>query len=148
RADLDLGAHLRADPAVEARRPAAVLDLDLGQGVLPVLPEPVAVQAGVEVVPGQHLGVVALAGGVPVDVDRPAGERALGAAHPALEGEVLAPAVEPRTVLPDRPDDLPDPPVAPGEQALDDAGFAVVVPEPDRLGVVAVRADRVLELVK
>ena len=30
-ADLDLGAHLVADAAVEARRPAAVLDLDLGR---------------------------------------------------------------------------------------------------------------------
>src|SRR5689334_13544521 len=78
RADLDLEVHLRADTAVEARRPAAVLDLEGAVGVervLPVLPEPVAVETGVEVVPGQHLGVLALADGVPVEVDRLVGQR-------------------------------------------------------------------------
>ena len=66
RPDLDLGAHPRADPAVEARRPAAVVLLLLGQGVLPVGPEPLLVQPGVEVVPGQHLVLAALPGRVPV----------------------------------------------------------------------------------
>ena len=105
-ADLDLGVHLRADAAVVARRPAAVLDLDVGvrvDGVLPVLPEPVLVQAGVQVVPGQHLGVLALADGEPVEVDRGAGQRLLGGGGPAVVGEVLAPAVEPAAVAPDLP---------------------------------------------
>src|SRR6266568_4147973 len=62
RADLDLRAHLRADAAVEAGGPAAVVDIGLAQRVLPVLPEPVPVQARVQVVPGQHLDLVALAG--------------------------------------------------------------------------------------
>ena len=78
RPDLDLGAHLRADPAVVAGRPAAVLDLDVGgrvDRVLPVGPEPVLVEPGVEVVPGQDLVVLALAGGVPVEVDRAVGQR-------------------------------------------------------------------------
>ena len=76
-ADLDLGVHLRADAAVVAGRPAAVLDLDIGvrvDGVFPVGPEPVLVEAGVEVVPGQDLVVLALAGGEPVEVDVGAGE--------------------------------------------------------------------------
>src|SRR5436309_3028349 len=55
RPDLDLGVHGRADAAIEARSPAAVLDLGLVERVLPVLPEPVLVQARVEVVPGQDL---------------------------------------------------------------------------------------------
>src|SRR3712207_1602846 len=59
-ADLDVRVHLRAHAAVEARRPAAVLDLRLVEGVLPVLPQPVLVEARVEVVPGQDLLVGAL----------------------------------------------------------------------------------------
>src|SRR5690606_22971462 len=94
RADLDAGVHLRAHPAVEAWGPAAVVDLGLVEGVLPVLPEPVLVEAGVEVVPGEDLLVGALAGGVPVDVDAERGEGLVGAGHPAVVGEVLAPAVE------------------------------------------------------
>ena len=58
-ADLDLGVHLRAHAAVVAGGPAAVLDLDgVGvDGVLPVSPQPVLVEAGVEVVPREHLVV-------------------------------------------------------------------------------------------
>src|SRR5258706_8455931 len=48
RADLDLGVLAGADAAVEARRPAAVVLLVAGQGVLPVLPEPVLVEPRVE----------------------------------------------------------------------------------------------------
>src|SRR4051812_34813609 len=55
RADLDLGAHLRTDTAVEARDPAAVVELLLVEGFLPVGPEPLLIQAAVEVVPGQDL---------------------------------------------------------------------------------------------
>src|SRR5690242_8706390 len=97
RTDLDLGVHARAHAAVEARRPAAVVLLVLGQRVPPVLPEPLLVQPGVEVVPGQHLQLVALPGGVPVEVD--ADVRA--GLHPALVREVLRPAVEPSAQLPD-----------------------------------------------
>src|SRR5690606_38891639 len=89
RADLDLGAHLRADAAVIARRPAAVLDLGGAGGVdrvLPVLPQPLAVQARVEVIPRQHLVLVALPGGVPVEVHRLVGQRLLAGAHPPVEG--------------------------------------------------------------
>src|SRR6478609_3454222 len=146
RADLDVGVHLRADAAVEARGPAAVLDLDLLQRVLPVLPEPVLVEAAVQVVPGQHLLVGALAGGVPVDVDAGAGQALLGGGDPALVREVLAPAVEAAAVLVDGPDDGADPAVAAGEQALDDAGLAVVVAEADVLAELAVAADRVAQL--
>src|SRR3954452_10418278 len=98
-ADLDLGVHLRADAAVVAGRPPAVLDLDLGglghgARVLPVGPEPVLVEAGVEVVPRQHLVVAALAQGVPLEVHPGAGQAGLGRGEPAVVGEVLAPAVE------------------------------------------------------
>src|SRR3954464_12015299 len=99
-ADLDARAHLRAHAAVEAGGPPAVLDLALVEGVLPVLPEPVAVETGVEVVPRQHLGVLAFPGGQPGDVDARARQRLVGAAHPALVREVLAPAVETATVAP------------------------------------------------
>src|SRR6478735_4313259 len=84
RPDLDLGAHLGADAAVEARGPPAVVDLGLVERVLPVLPEPVLVEAGVEVVPRQHLVLLALAGREPGDVDGLVGERRLGGPHPAL----------------------------------------------------------------
>src|ERR1700685_3258768 len=66
--DLDLGAHRRAGAAFEARGPAAVLYL-LGPRRVdrrePVLPQPVPVESGVEVVPGQHLRVAALTRGGP-----------------------------------------------------------------------------------
>src|SRR5688572_3207912 len=65
RADLDVGARGRAHAAVEARGPPAVVLLAGGERVLPVVPEPVALQSGVEVVPWQHLVAVALAGGEP-----------------------------------------------------------------------------------
>src|SRR3954469_9067558 len=91
---LDLGAHGRADAAVVAGGPPTVVDLDLAQRVLPVLPHPVLVEPGVEVVPGQHLGVLTLAGGVPVEPDRRAGEDGLARGGPVVVGEVLAPAVE------------------------------------------------------
>src|SRR3712207_7211214 len=47
----------------------SVGDLLLGQGLLPVVPEPLLVQPGVQVVPGQDLVLAALPGGVPVEVD-------------------------------------------------------------------------------
>src|SRR5215475_15940229 len=60
RADLDLGAHARADAAVVARRPPAVVQLLLGERLLPVGPQPLAVQPGVQVVPREHLGLAPL----------------------------------------------------------------------------------------
>src|SRR3712207_7351725 len=78
----DLGAVGRADAAVVAGGPPAVGDLLLAQGLLPVVPEPLLVQPGVQVVPGQHLVLAALAGGVPVEVDaerRARGGRGRGA---------------------------------------------------------------------
>lgn len=59
---------------------------------------------------------------------------------------MLAPAVEAAAVLVDRADDPAGAAVAAGEQALDDAGLAVVVAETDVLAVLAVLADRVAQL--
>src|SRR6185312_17466381 len=94
RPDLDVGARRRAHAAVEARRPAAVVLLTCGQRVLPVVPAPVALQPGVEVVPGQHLVTVALTGGEPVERDAERFELGGAGVDPALVGEVLGPAVE------------------------------------------------------
>ena len=77
----------------------------LRQGVLPVLPQPLGVQARVEVVPGQHLCELALARGEPPDVDAGALEPLVGRGHPAVVGEVLAPAVETSTGPPRGLDD-------------------------------------------
>ena len=145
-ADLDCGAHLWADAAVEARRPSAVVHLDLSQSVLPVLPEPVAVQPSVEVIPGQDFGVLALAGRVPVEVDDVAGQCRRRRGDPAVVGEVLAPPVEAAAVLPGRADDPANSAIAAGEQSFDLAGLAVVVAEPDRPGVPAVAADGFAQL--
>src|SRR6478735_1515248 len=116
-ADLDVGAHLGADAAVVAGGPATVLDVDRVrvEGVLPVLPEPVLVEPGVEVVPGEHLAVGALAGGEPREVDPGALEGTLRRRDPPVVGEVLAPAVEPTTVTPHLLDDATDPTVPAGE---------------------------------
>src|SRR3712207_9321102 len=81
--------------SVVAGGPPAVGDLLLGQRVLPVVPEPLLVQPGVQVVPGQDLVLAALAGGVPVEVDAEGRQLPRGRLRPALVGEVLAPAVEP-----------------------------------------------------
>src|SRR5215217_3801312 len=95
RANLNCGVQLRADPAVEAGRPSAVIDFDLIQSVLPVLPEPLPIKAGIQVIPRQHLGVVALSRGVPVEIHPGSLKAALRAVSPALVREVLAPAIEP-----------------------------------------------------
>src|SRR5580704_15525946 len=109
RADLVFGAHRRADPAVVARRPAAVLDVAAEQRLLPVLPQPLLVQAGVEVVPRQHLGLLALPGGVPVERGRATVEYLRAGLRPAVEREVLTPAVEALAVLPNLADHRADP---------------------------------------
>src|ERR1017187_3355320 len=58
---------------------------------------------------------------------------------------MLAPALEPGTVLPGRPDDLRHPAVTAGQQSLDDRRPAVVVAEADRLAVGAVGAQQAAE---
>src|SRR3984885_9759130 len=146
--DLDLGAHRRAGAAFEARGPAAVLYLFGPRRVdrrEPVLPQPVPVEPGVEVIPGQHLRVAALTRGVPGQVHAIVGQSLGGAAFPAAVREVLAPAVEARTVGPRRPDHLRDPAVPARQQPLNDRRLAVVVPEPDRLAVAAVRSQSAAE---
>src|SRR5690606_36375379 len=97
------------------------------EGVLPVLPEPLAVETRVEVVPRQDLDLVALTQRVPVEVDGLVGQRLVRARGPPLVGEVLAPAVEAAAVLPHRADDLADPAVAARQQTLHDGGLALVV---------------------
>ena len=51
RTDLDARAHLIAYAAVEAGCPPAVLDTFLFECVLPVLPEPFAIESRVQVIP-------------------------------------------------------------------------------------------------
>ena len=70
----------------------------ISQSVLPVLPEPVAVQPSVQVIPGQDFGVP-LAGRVPVEVDDVGGQCRRRRGDPAVIGEVLAPPVEAAAVL-------------------------------------------------
>src|SRR5271165_1176605 len=77
RAYLDLGAHGRTDPSFITRSPAAIFHLGraLGSdGVLPVLPKPVAVKARVQVIPGEHLTVITFAHSVPCEVHRLVGQ--------------------------------------------------------------------------
>src|SRR5215469_1148562 len=115
RAGFDLGVHRRAYAAFEARGPPAVLDFFGASWIdcrKPVLPEPVTLQAGVQMIPRQDLVVAAFPGGVPVKVNAVGRKREGRALLPPLERERLAPPVEPATVLPDSPDDLPDPAVA------------------------------------
>src|SRR3712207_433320 len=127
--------------SVVAGGPPAVGDLLLGQRVLPVVPEPLLVQPGVQVVPGQDLVLAALAGGVPVEVDAEGLELGGRGGGPALVGEVLAPAVEPAALAPHPLDHPADPAVAAGEEALDDARLAVVVAQADRAADAAVGVD-------
>ena len=83
----------------------------------------------------------ALAGGEPVEVDALEQLGSAAASDPPLVGEVLAPAVEPLPVAPDPLDDPADPPVAPAEQAFDQAGLAVVVAQADVAAQRAVAVD-------
>src|SRR5689334_12865050 len=149
--NLDLGAHGRTDPAFITRRPATIFHLAraLGRdGILPVLPQPVAVKARIQVIPREHLAVVTFARSIPCKIHRLPGQRLVRASLPALEREVLAPAVEPRAIAPCRQDHGAHPAVAAGQQPLDQAGLPVVVAVPDRLAVAAVRAQRAAERVQ
>src|SRR5450631_3287831 len=148
RAHLDFRAHSRTSPALVTRSPAAIFHLAraLGRnGVLPVLPQPVAVKPRVQVIPREHLAVITFARSIPCKVHRLPGQGLLSGPLPALEREVLAPPVEPCPVPPRRQDHAAHPAVAPGQQALDHPGLAVVVAEADRLGKAAVGAQRSAE---
>ena len=109
-----------AGPAVVAGGPAAVLEADLVERVAPVLPEEVLVQAGREVVPGQHLVLGAVPVHVPVDVEAVAGH----GVDPELEVEALGPLLERAAVAPDVLDDRTEPAIAAADDALDDRGLA------------------------
>src|SRR5690606_32236928 len=83
---------------------------------------------------------------VAAHVDAVRGEHLGGRALPPLEAEVLAPAVEPPAVAPDRLDDLGDATIAARQQSLHDAGATVVVPEADRPAVALVGLHRLAQL--
>ena len=136
-------------PQSIARRPAAVLHLG-GPGrvhrVLPVLPEPVAVQPGVQVIPRQHLAVLPLAGGVPVQVHRGWPASASAAARCQRSKEKCS--LQPSNRAPSAHAALITAATrrSPArQQALDDRRLAVVVPVADRLAVAGVGAQRAAE---
>ena len=83
-------------------------------GILPVLPQPVAVKTRVQVIPGEHLAVITFARSIPCKIHRLPGQGRLGTPLPALEREVLAPSVEPPAVPPRRQDHAAHPAVAAG----------------------------------
>ena len=140
---MNAGVQLRADSALETRRPPAVLHLDLVNSVLPVFPQPLTIKSGIQVIPRQHLDVLALAGGVPVKIDSAALQALIGTGRPQLVGEVLAPAIEPAAVPPDRLDDRTDAAITPTQLSLDDARLPIVIAKSDRPVVLPVTADRV-----
>src|SRR6476469_8341545 len=145
-ADLDVGAHGRADAAVEARGPAAVVEFLFGQGVLPVVPQPLLVQARVAVVPREDLVLGAFAGGEPGQAHAERLQLGGRRGRPALVREVLAPAVEAAALAPDALDDPADPAVTAGQEAFDQARFAVVVTHADVAAQAAVGVHRVPQL--
>src|SRR6266516_1249973 len=148
RAGLYLRAHGRAHAAVVTSRPAAILDLAGPRrvdGILPVLPQPLAVEPGVEVVPRQDFAVATFPGGVPAEIDRPARERARGAPLPALVAEVLTPTVEAGAIFPHGLDHLRYPAVTAREETLDDRRLAPVVTVTDAAPVARVAAQRAAE---
>src|SRR5438105_752322 len=146
RTDLDVGPHRRADPAVETRCPAAVVLLVAGQRVLPVVPEPLLVQAGVEVIPRQHFVGIALTGGEEGDVDSLTCERTLRGIDPTFVAEMLAPAVEAPAVTPNLLDHRADPSITAREQSFDQGRLAVVIAHPDVATQGLVRIDRGTQL--
>src|SRR6476661_1626769 len=91
----------RADTAVVARRPAAILDARLSECGLPVVPQEVGVQAGGDVRPGQHLVLGAVAIHVPVDREAVRGHRLV----PPGDVEALGPLLECAAGPPDVLDD-------------------------------------------
>ena len=137
--------HLIADAAVETRSPPAVVDGDLFQRVLPVIPQPVTVQPGIKVLPRQHLGPIALTRGEPVDVDPLVGQRGLRALHPAIEREVLAPSVETCAGPPRVLDHSAHASIPAREQTFHDSWLTVVIPKPNRFAVFTVRTNRILQ---
>src|SRR6185436_12417869 len=85
-----LDAVAGAGTAVVAGGPAAVLEAELVEGVAPVLPEEVLVEAGREVVPRQDLVLVAVPVDVPVDRQAVTGH----GVDPQLHVELLRPLLE------------------------------------------------------
>ena len=104
RGDDVLDAVAGAGAAVVAGRPAAVLEADLGQGVAPVLPEEVLVQAGREVVP-RAAPRPRCGGGR--RTSRPSRPWRLEGVEPEVEVEVLGPLLEGAAVAPHVLDDRP-----------------------------------------
>src|SRR6516225_4103490 len=95
---LDLRTHRRAYPTLITRRPPAIFHFTGaigGEGRLPVLPQPVTVEARVQVIPRQYLVIVALSRGVPAEAHRAVAEDGRACGNPPAEREVLTPAVEP-----------------------------------------------------
>ena len=122
-----LDAEAGAGAAVVAGRPAAVLEADLGQGVAPVLPQEVLVEAGRDVVPREHL----VLGAVAVDDLLEAEPVALEGLEPEVEVEVLGPLLEAAAPPPDLLDHRAEPPVATGGDALGRGRLRVVPLELD-----------------
>src|SRR5664280_3488928 len=85
-----------ARPAVVAGGPPTVLQTVVGQCIEPVLPQEVAVQAGREVVPGQHLAL----GPVPVDAVLEGQLVRSQGIRPQQQIEVLGPFLEGPAVAP------------------------------------------------
>ena len=125
-----LDAVAGAGAAVVAGRPAAVGQADLGQRVLPVLPQEVLVEAGRDVVPRQDLVLGAVAVDVPLEVEAVVGH----GLEPQVEAEVLAPLLERAAPPPHLLDDRAEAAVAPRRQALDEGGLGVVPGELHALG--------------
>ncbi len=122
-----------AGPAVVARGPPAVLEAVLGQGLLEVLPQEVPVQPGRDVVPGQHLVLVAVAVHVVVEDQARPLERLL----PQTEVEVLGPLLEGPPGPPHLLHDRPHAPVAPADDALGRRGLGVVPAQREAPGAAA-----------
>src|SRR4051794_36589781 len=117
-----LDAVASACAAVVARRPPAIGEADLGEGVAPVLPQEVLVQPGGQVVPRQHLVLGAMAVGVPVDRQAVLFHRVL----PQADVEVLRPLLEHTAAPPHRLDHRAEPAVAARRDALDEGRLRVV----------------------
>src|SRR5690606_581169 len=134
-----------AGAAVVAGGPPAVGQADLGERVLPVLPQEILVEAGRDVVPRQDLVLGAVPVDVPVDVEAVVGH----GLEPQVEAEVLAPLLDRAAAAPRLLDHGAEASVAARRQTLDEAGLGVVPGELDTLGLagaVAQQRDLALQL--
>jgi len=98
------------------------------------------------VIPGQHLRHRPVSGRVPGQADALRDQLFFGAANPAVEVEMLAPAVEDAAVPPDRLDDPPHPSVATRQQPLDQTRSSIGVPDADGPTALPVVPDTLLQL--